>query len=72
MFSIPRYIRTSVARTLIACLSSAISNLFWSLTKTNPVAAGIIIFGIISGDFHFDSDNGMSCVLIRIASMMRI
>ena len=26
------------------------------------IAADIIVFGIISGDFHSDSDNGMLCV----------
>ena len=35
----------------------------------HPIAADIIIFGIIQGDFLFYIDNGMLCVLIRIASM---
>ena len=39
-----------------------------SLTKKNPIAADIILFGIISGDLLY-IDNGMSCVLIKIASM---
>ena len=39
-----------------------------SLTK-NPRATDIIVFGIISGDFLFYINNGMLCVLIRIASM---
>ena len=42
-----------------------------SLTK-NPIAAAIIVFGIISGDFLFYIENGMLCVLIRIASMRRL
>ena len=34
----------------------------------NHIAADIIIFGIIYGDFLFYIDNGMLCVLMRIAS----
>ena len=41
-----------------------------SLTK-NPTAADIIVFGIVSGDFLFYINDGMLCVLIRIASMTR-
>ena len=41
-----------------------------SLTK-NPIAADIIVFEIISGGFLFYIENGMLCVLIRIASMRR-
>ena len=33
------------------------------------IAADIIISGIIKNDFLFYNDNGMLCVLIRIASM---
>ena len=35
----------------------------------NPIAADIIIYGIITGDSLFYIDIGMLCVLIRIASM---
>ena len=37
----------------------------------NYIAANIIIFGIIYGDFLFNIENGKFCVLIRIASMRR-
>ena len=37
----------------------------------NPIAADIIISEIIKGDFLFYVDNGMLCVLIRIASSRR-
>ena len=30
----------------------------------HPIAADIIIFGIIQGDFLFQIDNGILCVLI--------
>ena len=43
---------------------------FESLGK-NPIAADISIFWIIKGDFIFYIDNGMLCILIRIASMRR-
>ena len=42
-----------------------------SLVPKNPIAADIIVFLRISGDFRFYTDNGMVCVLIRIASMRR-
>ena len=32
------------------------------------MAADIMIFGIIEGNFRFYIDNGMLCALIRIAS----
>ena len=37
----------------------------------NPIAAGIIVFVIISSGFLFYIENGMLCVLIRIASIRR-
>ena len=37
----------------------------------NPIAADIILSGTIKGDFLFYNENGMFCVLIRIASMRR-
>ena len=40
------------------------------ITK-NPTVAEVIVFGIISGDFLFYIDNGLLCVLIRIASLRR-
>ena len=42
-----------------------------SLGKKSMIAADIIIFGIIWGDFLFYIDKCMLCVLIRIASMRR-
>ena len=42
-----------------------------SLTKENPIAANIVVFEIISGDFPFDIDNGILSVLIRSTSMRR-
>ena len=42
-----------------------------SLTKIKPIAADIIVFVIISGHFLFYIENGMLCVLIRIASLRR-
>ena len=67
------YSRTSEARTLMACLPQLFQTLK-SLTKKkkkkkNPIAADIIVFGFISSDFLFHIDNGMLCVLIRIASI---
>ena len=41
-----------------------------SLAKS-LTATDITVFGIISGDFLFYIDNGMLCVLIRIAWMRR-
>ena len=51
--------------------TSAVSNSFLGPLKKNPIAADIIIFGIIKGDFLRIIDNGILCVLIRIASMRR-
>ena len=39
--------------------------------KKSMIGADIIIFGIIKGDFLLYIDNGMLCVLLRIASMRR-
>ena len=47
----------------------AISNSFLKPQQKNPIATGIIVFRMISGDFLFYFDSGMLCVLIRIASM---
>ena len=59
-----------MARTLIAHLPQLFRTRFFeSLTKKNLTAADIIIFGIILGAFLFFIDNGMLCMLIRIASM---
>ena len=38
----------------------------------NPIAADIIAYGMIKDDFLCYIDNGMLCVLIRIASMRRL
>ena len=35
------------------------------------MGADIIVFGMISGDFLFDIDNGILCVLRRIASLRK-
>ena len=51
--------RTSVARILMA------------RSSRNPIAADIIVFWIISGDFLLYCDSDMLCVLSRIASMRR-
>ena len=50
--------------------TTAISNSF--LSPLNPIAADIIVFGIILilGDFLFHIENVMMCVLIKIASIM--
>ena len=39
--------------------------------EKNPTAADIILLGIIKGDFLYYIDNGMLCILVRIASMRR-
>ena len=39
--------------------------------KKNPIAADIIMFEIILGEFLFYVENSMLCVLIKIASMRR-
>ena len=59
-----KYSRTSVARTLMACLP------FLSHRKV-PTAADIIIFEIMQIDFLYYIDTDMLCVLIRISSMRR-
>ena len=41
----------------------------YSVPSNKTIAADIIIFGIIYGDFPFYIENGMFCVLIIIASM---
>ena len=62
--------RTSVARILVARLPRLFQTCSCVPNQEHPIAADIIVFGIISGDFlyDFDFDNGMLCVLIRIAS----
>ena len=59
-----------MARTLMACLPRLFELVLESLTK-NLIAADISVFGIILGDFLFYIDNGMLCVLNRIASLRR-
>ena len=56
-----------MARTVTACYFELILE---PLTKNSTVAE-VIVFGIILGDFLFYIDNGLLCVLIRIASMNR-
>ena len=56
------YSRTPEARTLMARLPLVFrirSNVPY---KNNPIPADIIVFGMISGDFRFDIDNGMLCL----------
>ena len=60
------YSRTSMAQTLMARLP----RLLESLGK-KPIAADIIIYGMIKYDFLCYVENSMLCVLIRIASMRR-
>ena len=62
------YSRTLVARTLMVCSPRLFRTRSETLTK-NPIAADIIAFWIIAGDFHYCIDIGILCVLIRIASM---
>ena len=52
------YSRTLVARTLMACLPWLFELVLESL---NPIAADIIVFGIILGDFRFYIDK-IGCV----------
>ena len=52
---------------LMACLPWMFQTHSW-VPRKNPIAAEIIIFGIIKGDFLFYIDYGMLYVLIRIAS----
>ena len=65
-----KYSRTSMARKPMARLHGYFELVLDFLGK-NPIAGGIIIFEIIKSDFLFYIDNGMLCVLIRIASMRR-
>ena len=58
------YSRISVVRTPTARIPRLFQTRSGIPNKMNPIPADIIVFGIISGDFH-----GMLCVLIRIASM---
>ena len=58
-----------MARTLMARLPLLFELILESLTKQNPIAVKIIVFGIISGNFLLYIDNAMSCVLNRITSM---
>ena len=39
--------------------------------RKNPLGADIIVFVIVLGDFRFYIDNGMLCVIVRVASMRR-
>ena len=43
----------------------------WIASRQNTIAADIILFGIIKGDFLFYIDNGMLCVIFRFALMRR-
>ena len=64
------YSRTSVARTLMARLPWLFQTPSRALTvtKENPIAVHIFVFGIILGDLLFYIDNGMMFVLNKIAS----
>ena len=53
----------------MGCLPRLFQTGSWVLSLKKTIAADIIVFGIILGDFHFHIDNGMLCVLIKIASM---
>ena len=65
------YSRTLVAQTLLAHLPWLFQTHSKVLNKNDPIAADIIVFGIISGNYLFYTDNGMLCILIRITSMRR-
>ena len=66
-FRIVIYSRTSMARTPMARLPRLFQTRSCVPRKKNPIAADIIIYGIIKGDFLCYIDNGMLCVLIKIA-----
>ena len=51
--------------------TTAVSNSFLSPLERDPIAADIIIFGIIKCEFLYYIDNDILCVLIRIASLWR-
>ena len=65
-----KYRRTSVARTLMAHLPWLFQTCS-GVSGKNSIAADIIVFGMIKGDFLFYIENDMFCVLIRIASVRR-
>ena len=67
-FSTETYSRTSVARTLMAHLPRLFRTCSWVSWKKNPIAADVGSFRVI---FLFYVENGILCVLIRIASMRR-
>ena len=62
--------RTSVAQTLVARLPRLFRIRSSVPNKNNPIPAGVIVFGMIWGDFLFYIDNDMLCVLIRIAAIL--
>ena len=62
------YSRTSMARTLMARLPGLFRTRFWVPWKKFHSCR----FGIIWGDFLSSIENGMLCVLVRIASMRRL
>ena len=57
-----------MARTLKARLPRLFRTRSLVRWKKNPIAADIIVFGIIKGDFLFYIDNGVSCVIITFIS----
>ena len=61
------YSRTSVARTLMARLSRLFRTHSWVPWKKSHSCR----FGIIQNDFRFHIENGILCVLIRIALLRR-
>ena len=61
------YSRTSVARTLMARLPWLVRTRSWVARKKSKSCR----FGIIKGGVPFYIENGILCLLIRIASMRR-
>ena len=58
-----------MARTLIARVPRLFRTRSCVPNQNCPITADMIVSGIISDDLLFYIDNGMLCVLIRIASM---
>ena len=59
-YTVNIYSRNSVAQTLMACISW-LFRVRSCVPNKNSIAADIIVFGIILGDFLFYIDNCMLC-----------
>ena len=71
----PLYRSRSCTFIVMVCQVSWSPWLYWTCSgvpnKKTPIAADIIVFGIILCEFLFYIEIGMLCVLIRMASMRR-